>query len=138
MAYAIAILLSVALFSGFIALTQFESARGIRVFGSVRNKLDRGTSRAAFVFQHVDWGAFANHLMRAGAARVAHDIAHATLVVVRVMERTLTRIVKYLRSRHQEEAAKPEERKRFSMKNMVSQMRTPKAQERPQTFDIDS
>lgn len=124
MVYAAFILVCVALLSGFLALTHFETVRGTRFFAPMRAKMDERTEKAVFVVRHVDWGAFANHLMKTGAARVAHDVAHGILVVVRVAERILTRVVKYLRTRRQEAATVPLERRRFSMKGMLEQMRS--------------
>ncbi len=99
MTYLISILVSLALFAGFLVLTLFEKKRGLRVAGELRNKLDAKVSRVLFVLSHVDWGAFLKHLVVTGTQRIAHDVAHATLLVVRTVERLLTRAVKYLRER---------------------------------------
>lgn len=99
MIYLILIGLSIALFGGFLALVSFERARGLRVAGEVRNKLDKKVARATFIAQHVDWGAFLRHLVGSAAERTAHDVAHSVLRFVRTTERLLTRFVKYLRER---------------------------------------
>lgn len=99
MIYLILIGLSLALFGGFLVLVSFERSRGLRVAGAVRNRLDKKVARAAFIAQHVDWGAFTKHLVGSAAERTAHDIAHSILRFVRTAERLLTRIVKRLRER---------------------------------------
>lgn len=99
MIYIILIGLSLALFGGFLVLVSLERARGLRVAGALRNKLDKRVARAAFIAQHVDWGAFLRHLVGSAAERTAHDLAHSILRFVRTAERTLTRFVKYLRER---------------------------------------
>ena len=97
MAYLIAILVSLALFGGFLFLTAFERARGVRVLAGPRAILDRRVARLGFVIQHVDWGAFLKHMVQSAFARIVHDIAQFTLMAVRFVERLLTRIVRSLR-----------------------------------------
>jgi len=99
MTYLILIAVSFLLLGGFLLLTAFERGRGLRVAGVWRNRLDAKTARMMFVVRHVDWGAFVRHLAVTAFERVAHDLAHATLVLVRALERLLTRMVKYLRER---------------------------------------
>lgn len=99
MIYLILIGLSLALFGGFLVLVSFERARGLRVAGEVRNRLDKKVARAAFIAEHVDWGAFLRHLVGSAAERTAHDLAHSVLQFVRTAERLLTRFVRYLRER---------------------------------------
>lgn len=99
MIYFILIGISLILFGGFLVLVSFERARGLRIAGVYRNKLDKKVARAVFVAQHVDWGAFTRHLLGTAIERLAHDIAHGTLRIVRTTERTLTRFVKHLRER---------------------------------------
>lgn len=96
-----------ALLTLFLVLTGYERSRGRRLLlvGS-RYRLDQKTERAAFVVEHVDWGAFLNDLTRASAERALHDIAHTSLIVVRAVERELTSIVRTLRARR-EPAALP-------------------------------
>jgi len=122
MAYLIAILISFVLLGGFLALTRFETGRGVRFFGGMRSKLDSRVEKTAFVLQHVDWSAVIAELVRSITARVIHDVAHATLIIVRILERMLTRVVKYLRSRRQEVAI-VSDRKRFDMRASFSQLR---------------
>lgn len=122
MAYLIAIALAVLLFAGFLLLTRFERARGLRFFESLRNRVDEKTDKAVFVATHVDWSAFLSHFFRTLVARIAHDLAHASLIVVRVLERLLTRIVKYLRSARPQTPSIPE-KPRFDMRASLSQFR---------------
>ena len=99
MLYLILILVSLVLFLGFLLLTVFERNRGMRIAGVSRNHLDAKVARATFVVRHVDWSAFLKDVVRAFLERVAHDVAHGVLLIVRIIERTLTRIVKSLRAR---------------------------------------
>jgi len=99
MRYLIAILITVLLFAGFMALTSIERRRGTRYFEGERADLDRTVRRAAFVFEHVDFGSFLRHLVVSTLETLAHEIAHLTLLAVRFLERSLTRAVKNLRGR---------------------------------------
>ncbi len=99
MVFIILIGLSLMLLGGFLALTMLERGRGLRVAGTLRNRLDAKVSRAAFIVKHVDWGAFAKHLAGTATERVLHDIAHGVLRFVRSAERMLTRTVRTLRER---------------------------------------
>ncbi len=130
MTYLISILVSLALFVGFLLLTLFEKKRGLRVAGELRNKLDAKVSRALFVLSHVDWSAFLKHLVVTGTQRIAHDVAHATLLAVRTVERLLTRAVKYLRERRgagplpeSSEQLRPLERSLAYLKRSIRQAR---------------
>ena len=86
------------LLGGFLLLTQFEQKTATRILGSVRGQLDSKLAKMAFVARHVDWPAFFSHTLKVVVVRIAHDVAHGTLLLVRFMERYLTRFVKYMRS----------------------------------------
>lgn len=87
----------------FIALVAVEGKRGRRlVLAGRRYNLDLKVSRAAFVIRHVDWGAFINDIARTSIERLAHDLAHTTLMAVRAVERQLTGFVRTLRARRDE------------------------------------
>ena len=83
---------------GFLTLIALEADHG-RLLKDVRGFLDTKVTRLAFIARHVDWSAFVKHVLKEGSARVAHDLAHGTLVGIRFMERTLTRAVRTLRER---------------------------------------
>jgi hypothetical protein len=95
----IALGVSILLFAGFLLLTYLESSRQFRLMPASRAKLDRHVKRVAFVVSHVDWSAFIGQLVRNAAEIIVHDVAHATLLVIRALERLLTRIVHGLRTR---------------------------------------
>ncbi|HEX8591405.1 MAG TPA: hypothetical protein VF696_01485 [Candidatus Paceibacterota bacterium] len=97
MPYLISILAASLILFGFLLLTLIEERRGSRFFAGARYKLDAKVSRAFFVIEHVDWGAFMSHVTRTTLRTVAHDVAHGTLLVVRAVERFLTRAVRALR-----------------------------------------
>jgi hypothetical protein len=100
MAHLIFLLTSFAILGGFFALVEYEGRRGTRVFASQRERLDTRVRHIEFIFQHVDLAGFLRAEVQALATRVGHDIAHLSLQLVRVLERLLTRVVRYLRSKH--------------------------------------
>jgi len=101
MAYLVFILGTLTLFVGFFALTYYEARRGVRVFATERTRLDAQVARAQFILEHVDLGAFLRDEVRRVAGRIGHDVAHLSLQMVRAIERVLTRLVRYLRSRNE-------------------------------------
>lgn len=113
MAYLIFILITLALFAGFFALTKYEAERGMRFFAPSRARLDREVERVEFIVAHVDLGAFVYDEVRHFMSRVGHDIVHLSLIVVRAVERLLTRLVRYMRIRHAETAAPRESTRAF-------------------------
>jgi len=98
MGYLIFLAVSILLFAGFLALTAYESRRGTRVLERARASLDAEVERVSFIAAHVDLPAYLRDLVRVMAARAAHDIIHAGLVIVRFLERLLTRAVRALRA----------------------------------------
>lgn len=96
MAYLIFILATLALFVGFLILSDYEAQRGMRIFAHERTRLDERVEHIGFVLKHVDFGAFLREEMH----RAAHYIAHLSLQVVRAAERLLTNLVRYLRTKH--------------------------------------
>lgn len=82
----------------FLVLTLIESRYG-RVGGTLRAGLDRFAGRAEFIAKHVDWSALIKHLVRTSLERVLHDSVHGSLMMVRFLERSLTRMVRFLRER---------------------------------------
>lgn len=100
MSYFILILVPSVLLGLFLALVSYEERIGRRVVLEGRRHLfDTKMARVAFVARHVDWGAFLSDLTRTSIERAVHDIAHATLLGVRFVERKLTELVRTLRSR---------------------------------------
>jgi len=85
--------------TAFVLLIAVEDRRGIRFLAVRRDHFDARVARASFILQHVDWGAFFNDVARTGFERALHDVAHATLIAVRFVERVLTRTVRSLRMR---------------------------------------
>ena len=100
MRYLIATLVAVALLFAFPMLTRYEARRGARFFAPTRARLDRSVEHAKFIFTHVDFAAFLRGEVRHGISRLGHAIAHYSLQAVRATERLLTRLVRYLRTRH--------------------------------------
>jgi hypothetical protein len=107
MEFVIAIVVSLILLVGFLTLTGYEASHGIRIMGGVRRRLDRKVGQASFILNHVDLGAFIRDSIRDGLERILHDIAHASLLIVRLIERMLTRFVRQLRGRTEEVPERP-------------------------------
>lgn len=92
-------LVTLGLFGGFIALTKYETVRGVRFFVRERTTFDQFIKRLVFIRQNVNFLAFSRDFSRQISGFVAHYIAHLSLQVVRWMERLLTRIVRHFRER---------------------------------------
>lgn len=105
MAYLIFLLITIALFAGFLLATYREERRGRRYFEEPRQELDARVARIEFIVTHVDFAAFVRDTVKSAAEQAAHDVAHATLVAVRWSERMLTRAVRTLRERRAEMSA---------------------------------
>ncbi|MEK7080078.1 MAG: hypothetical protein AAB901_02200, partial [Patescibacteria group bacterium] len=125
MPYLIAIGTAFTLLVLFLLLTAVETARGKRIFVGARKRLDRKVGQAAFIVEHVDLGAFVRDTLRAGVERILHDIAHGSLIVVRFIERALTRFVRTLRGRREEAttAARPRRSFREAVRHVRSTVR---------------
>lgn len=104
MAYLAAILVSLALFFGFVGVTALERRRGVRFFGSMRERLDTRTVaviQAARTFDPLD------ALIRGTRSlfgHVFHDLANVAWAIVRMLERALANIVRTLRTMRHHEA----------------------------------
>ncbi len=94
------LLISFTLLGGFVVLTQYETSRGMRVFAPYREKLDARVRHVEFIFKHVDLAGFLRAEVQHFATRAGHDVVHLSLQLVRVLERLLTRAVRYLRAKH--------------------------------------
>ena len=99
MAYLIFVLKTLALLIGFVALTQYETGRGVRFFAAERMRFDKNVERFQFIWEHVDLGSFVRGELHHLARRIAHDSAHLSLQTVRAVERLLTRLVRHIRTR---------------------------------------
>lgn len=112
------ILTTLALLAGFVALSGYEGRRGMRFFAPQRARLDKNVARIEFILAHVDFGAFLLDETRRFAARIGHDVAHVSLLLVRAAERLLTRAVRYLRTLHVADIA-PRESARGYVKTLA-------------------
>ncbi len=81
-------------------MTSYETRHGERYFAAKRSRLDQTVEHIEFVFQHVDFGAFVRDEVRRLLGRLSHFVVHLSLQSVRAAERVLTRLVRYLRSKH--------------------------------------
>ncbi len=113
MANLVSLSLAIALLVGFVALTRYEAKRGMRLCAAKRAALDENIERIAFIVEHVDLAAFARDEARHAMNRFGHAVAHLFLQAVRSTERLLTRLVRHLRTRHEDEAAPRETAREF-------------------------
>jgi hypothetical protein len=111
--YLVALLVSFVLLAGFVLLTQYETRRGARYFAPRRDAFDTQVERIEFIVEHVDLGAFLRDELRNASNRAGHAIANFSLQAVRAAERLLTRVVRYLRVRHEVTAAPRESTREF-------------------------
>ncbi|VAW32432.1 hypothetical protein MNBD_CPR01-349 [hydrothermal vent metagenome] len=99
MGYVVAELASIALFAGFIGLTQYEIHLGARILPRFRASIDRFATRVSFVIMHVDFAEFIHESIRQIVERFVHDSAQMALRITRYVEMRLSRIVRYFRAR---------------------------------------
>lgn len=92
-------LASIALFAGFIGLTQYETRLGARILPKFRASIDNFATKVSFVINHVDFAEFIRDSIRQIAERFAHDSAQFALRITRYVEMQLSRIVRYFRAR---------------------------------------
>ena len=93
------ILISLGLLVGYVGFLALESRRGARFFESRRTRLDQAVGQGMFVLTHVDFAGFVREEAMRFAHRLTHDMAHLSLTSIRILERLLTRLVRYLRAR---------------------------------------
>lgn len=105
MAYLIAILVPAALLTAFIGLTLHERRRGVRLAGPLRVKLDAFAARLARGMRSMSPVDAALRGARRLLGHIIHDIATVTLAAVRATERSLTALVRRLRSTRSPERA---------------------------------
>ncbi len=108
MAYLVAILVSFLILVAFLVLVRLETARGFRVLSGPRKRLDHNVARASYIARHIDWGGLITHVIVTNAERAAHDLVHGVLLLVRAVERTLTRLIRSLRERARKRAPETE------------------------------
>ncbi len=94
MTYVIFILVSLALLVGFFVVTNHEMRRGVRFFAPLRTRLDHSVAQVEFILTRVNLAAFLRDEMRHAAHRIGHESVHLSLIVVRAVERLLTRLVR--------------------------------------------
>jgi len=99
MGYLIFILVTFLLLVCFFVLSDFETKRGIRLFASRRTRLDENVGQIEFILKNVNVSAFLKEEMLRVTHLIAHTIVHLSLLAVRAIERLLTRLVRYLRTR---------------------------------------
>ncbi len=111
------IITTIALLIGFVVLADYEARRGVRLYASHRERLDRNVERIHFILAHINLGEFLGGEIRHLASRVGHDIVHFSLLLVRAVERLLTRLVRHMRT-HPEMDQAPRETAREFVKTL--------------------
>ncbi len=101
----ILVLASLVLLAAFLILTRIEEKRGTRLFARARARLDARTEHAVHAIESGQASDAVARGVKLGAERIAHDVAHGSLIAVRFVERTLTQAVRSLRARRAENAA---------------------------------
>ncbi len=99
----IGVTISFALTTLFLLLVITERKRGVRFFENQRKNMDRFISRGAYILSHIDFSSLFSSMGKHISITLAHQFAHLSLVVVRFLERALTRTVRYLRVRRDPE-----------------------------------
>lgn len=97
MALAIAIAVVALLLAGFLFLTALEGRRGARVMPGARAALDAAALRAAATLSSGRILTSAAHAASIASRHAVHEVVHIVLIVIRAIERTLTRIVRAIR-----------------------------------------
>lgn len=113
MAYLVAVLISISFLAGFVVLVGYERRHATRFFAVKRERFDAQIGRVEFIIANVDLGSFVRDEIQHLLTRIGHAIAHLSLQAVRAAERVLTRIVRYLRTMHDEETAPRETAREF-------------------------
>ena len=113
MLYLLLIFVSIVLLAGFLLLTEYEKRRGARFLAEHRMRLDQTVERVEFILAHVNLAMFLRDEIRHLLSRLGHDIAHLSLLVVRAIERLLTRLVRRLRTDPEREVAPRETAREF-------------------------
>ncbi len=113
MTYLVSVLIATGFLGGFVALSDYETRRGMRFLAPFRAQLDRDVERIAFILARVDFGAFLLEEMRRMATHSGHAIVHVSLQAVRAAERLLTRLVRYFRTRHAVDTAPRESMREY-------------------------
>lgn len=118
MGYLILMATALLLLVGFLALTRYEAARGLRIFARERGRLDGSVKRVEFILEHVDLAKFVKEELRRLAENTGHSVAQLSLELVRAVERLLTRLVRYFRTRRSETELAPRESVREFVKTL--------------------
>ncbi len=109
----IAIIIALILLGSFYTLTWYETSKGFRVFAIARTRLDEVVERILFIWHHVDLAAFIREEIQYLGRQALHDLIHYSLKCVRVLERLLTRLIRYFRARQATLEAPREEAREF-------------------------
>ncbi len=104
------------LLGSFVALTRYETESGVRVWAERRMRFDLGVERWSAFLANVDFVALFRDGVSFALHHAGHALTHASLVVVRWVERLLTRLIRFFHAR--EAALEPGESTRAFVKTL--------------------
>jgi hypothetical protein len=99
MSYLLGTVITFAVVLLFVVVLIVERTRERKFFPTIRARFDARVERAIYIVEHIDWGAFFGHVLKLSLEKIAHDIVHGVLLMVRTVERSLTRAIRVLRER---------------------------------------
>jgi hypothetical protein len=111
--YLILNLIALVLVISFVVLVGYEERRGVRFFAHAREGFDARITRLQFILTHVDLVAFAKEELRRVGSQLSHVLVVLSLRAVRAIERLLTRLIIYLRTRHPIDTPQEDETRPF-------------------------
>lgn len=130
------IIISLALLAGFMVLTKYEAKSGVRYQAEYRTRIDRHVERIEFILAHVDLGEFLHNEVRHLISQTGHSIVHVSLIVVRAVERLLTRAIRHQHA-NEEVTAEPVASTREYVKTL-SEFKEQLDATHPEISDINS
>lgn len=136
MIYFILMLIALGLVIGFFALTWYEAQQGVRFFEARRLRFDKNIESVKYVFSHVDFGAFLREEVRRISVHIGHEAVHLSLIVVRAVERLLTRLVRRFHITHATDTASRENAREFV--KTLSEFKEQLNATHPEISDIES
>ncbi len=123
MSYLLGTSITLALVLLFVVILIIERSREQKFFPKTRARLDARVERALYILEHIDWGAFFGHVLKLSLEKIAHDIVHGVLLLVRTIERGLTRAIRVLRERLAYRSDSPEARDGFELTKTIQRFR---------------
>lgn len=96
------------LLGGFLILTALEAKHGARFLERTRGALDERVASVSAAVRHPGFRATVTEGLQDIAAHGVHEVVHGFLVLVRGVERMLTRLVRSIRARQSKQTSTAE------------------------------